>query len=145
MPPDTPPGTPPDAELVSETRAWFAKADVDLRAADCDFGASPPLLSDIVFHCQRAAEKAMKGLLTWQSRPFRKTHSLEELGEQCLAVCPGLREVIDPAVPLTEYATRFRYPGEPEEPTLEEAQEALRLARRLHDAILSLLPQEARP
>lgn len=136
---------PRDPELVSETRGWFAKADVDLRAADCDFETSPPLLTDIVFHCQQAAEKAMKGFLTWHSRPFRRTHSLEELGEQCLEIEPGLKGAVDPAVPLTEYASKFRYPGEPEEPTREEAQEALRLARQLYDALLDRLPPDVRP
>ena len=53
-----------DPILVAETKSWFAKASEDLRAADFEFGATPPLLADIVFHCQQAAEKAMKGFLT---------------------------------------------------------------------------------
>lgn len=35
----------------------------------------------------------------WHDRPFRKTHSLEELGEACLAIEPGLRPIVDRAVP----------------------------------------------
>ncbi len=58
---------------------------------------------------------------------------------------PGLRSAIDPAVPLTEYASKFRYPGEPEEPTRQEAEEAVRLARQLCDAILGRLPPDVRP
>ncbi|MGP8245321.1 MAG: HEPN domain-containing protein [Bryobacteraceae bacterium] len=50
-----------DPELVAETRAW-------------------------AFHCQQAAEKALKGFLTWNGCTFRKTQNLEEIGEQCLAV-----------------------------------------------------------
>jgi HEPN domain-containing protein len=75
---------PLDFAHVTETRVWFNKAAEDLRTAEFEFGASPPLLEDIVFHCQQAAEKAMKGFLTWHNRAFRKTHSLEEIGEQCL-------------------------------------------------------------
>ena len=74
----------------------------DLRAAEHEFRATPPLLDDIVFHCQQIAEKALKGFLSWHDRPFRKTHSLEELGEQCLEMDPTLRSLIDRAVPLTE-------------------------------------------
>ena len=133
-----------DPALVSETRGWFARARADIRAAECDLGASPALLGDAAFHCQQAAEKAVKGFLPWHGRPFRKTHSLEELGEQCLNVDRGLEAVIDPAVPLTEYAWKFRYPGEPEEPTRPEVEEALSLARKLYEAILDRLPEEVR-
>ena len=104
-----------DPELVAETRAWFVKAAGDLRAATALGKIEPPLLDDVVFHCQQAAEKALKGFLTWRSSPFRKTHNLEEIGEQCLKLDATLKEIIDQATPLTEYAWKFRYPGEPEE------------------------------
>lgn len=139
-----PPDPPRDQALVSETKAWLAKAASDLRAAECDTEASPPLLDDACFHCQQAAEKALKGFLTWHGVPFRRTHSLEEIGEQCLAVDPSLGAAIDPAVPLTEYAWRFRYPGEPEGPTRLETEEALALARDLFATVLERLPEKAR-
>jgi HEPN domain-containing protein len=100
-----------DLALVSESRAWFRKAAADLRAADVERAADPPLFADIVFHAQQAAEKTLKGFLTWHHQTFRKTHSLEELGEQCLTISPVLKPLIDRAVPLTEYAWKFRYPG----------------------------------
>ena len=56
---------PHDPILMAETRAWLIKAVTDLRAAELDLGASPPLLEDVVFHCQQAAEKALKGFLGW--------------------------------------------------------------------------------
>jgi HEPN domain-containing protein len=136
---------PQDPLLVAETKSWFSKAANDLRAAVHEFSAVPPLLGDIVFHCQQAAEKALKGFLTWHNRPFRKTHSLEEIGEQCLEIDQTLKPVVNRAVPLTDYAWKFRYPGEPEEPPVAEAQEALALAREVYEAILSRLPMEVRP
>ena len=81
---------PLDPYLVSETKAWFRKAKADLRAAEHALLAQPPLLEDLFFHCQQVAEKALKGFLVWNSQPFRKTHSLEEIGELCLAVDPTL-------------------------------------------------------
>jgi HEPN domain-containing protein len=87
----------------------------------------------------------LKGFLMWHGVPFRKTHSLEELGEQCLDLDITLKDLVDQAVPLTEYAWKFRYPGEPEEPFGEEAQEALQLAQQLLKAILARLPGEVRP
>lgn len=136
---------PHDPARVAETRGWLVRASSDVRAAEHELRATPPLLDDIVFHCQQAAEKSLKGFLTWHDRPFRKTHSIEELGEQCLRVDPTLKVLIDRAVPLTEYAWKFRYPGEPEEPSSQEAEEALETAREVYAAIVARLPVEARP
>jgi HEPN domain-containing protein len=102
-------------------------------------------LTDAAFHCQPAVEKVFKSFLMWHSVPFRKTHSLEKLGEQCLDVDSTLRELIDCAVPLTEYAWKFRYPGDPEEPSFDEAKEALQIAREVYEAVLGLLPADVRP
>ena len=135
---------PHDLALVSEAKAWFKKAAVDIRAAEHAFLAHPPLLEDLLFHCQQASEKSLKGFLTWNSRPFRKTHSLEELGELCLAIEPSLKPTIDTIVPLTQYAWEFRYPGDPREPTAEEAEEALSAARKAHLVLLSTMPDEVR-
>jgi HEPN domain-containing protein len=104
--------------------------------------ASPPILGDLVFHCQQAVEKLFKAFLVWHDIVFRKTHNLEELGEQCLRIDPTLREVVDRAVPLTEYAWRFRYPGEPDAPTHEEVGDALAAARAVLKAITMRLPSE---
>jgi hypothetical protein len=62
-----------------------------------------------------------------------------------LNIDPTLRPLVDRAVPLTEYAWKFRYPGEAEEPTQDEADEALTIAREVFDAILARLPDEIRP
>jgi HEPN domain-containing protein len=136
---------PHDPELVAETRSWFVRSSQDLGAAAHEFTAEPPFLADIVFHAQQAFEKAFKGFLTWHSTPFRKTHNLEELGEQCLRVEPALKQAVDRAVPLTKYAWKFRYPDDPDEPTREEAEWALALAREVVHAILTRLPPEVRP
>ena len=53
MPPDMPP------EKMAEVRSWFQKAANDLRGADIDLAALPPLIiEDALFHCQQAVEKA---------------------------------------------------------------------------------------
>lgn len=100
---------------------------------------------DIMFHAQQAAEKSMKAFLAWNDVPFRKTHNLEELGQQCVLVDPMLAPVADQAVPLTEYAWKFRYPGEAADPDRADAEAALAAARNVHDAILARLPKGARP
>ena len=134
-----------DPQLVTETKAWFTKANADLRAATYEFSAEPPLLEDIVFHCQQAAEKSLKGFLTWHNLPFRKTHSIESVGEQCLLFDATLKRIVDRAVPLTEYAWKYRYPGEPGKPDEAEARDALVVARDVYAAVLERLPGEVHP
>ena len=135
----------PDPEKLADTRAWLRKAATDLRAAEHERRAKPPITADIVFHAQQLAEKSLKAFLTWHDEPFRKTHNLVELGEQCSAIEAELEPLLRQAAPLTEYAWRFRYPGEPEEPSVEEADEAISIAREVFDRIVSILPEEAHP
>ena len=52
------------------------------------------------------------------------------------------RGVVDRAVPLTEYAWRFRYPGEDDAPTDDEAEDALATARAVLEAITTRLPPD---
>lgn len=134
-----------DPELIAETAEWLLKAANDLRAADLLQKADPPLFDDVVFHCQQAAEKALKAFLTWHQQIFRKTHSLEEVGEQCLGIDPTLKDIVDRVVPLTEYAWKFRYPGQVGSPTVEEAAEAITAAREAYQAIQRRLPGEVQP
>lgn len=53
--------------------------------------------------------------------------------------------IVNEAVPLSEYAWAFRYPGEPEVPEIGEAQDALRIANKVYQAILQRVPHEAHP
>jgi HEPN domain-containing protein len=134
-----------DPELADETKGWLIKAANDLRAAEALRSTLPPVLDEAVFNWQQAAEKSLKGFLTWNGRVFRKTHNLEATGEQCVSVDPTLRENVDSAVPLTEYDWKFRYPGSLYEPTSEEAADAIAIARAVVEAVLGRLPSELRP
>ena len=134
-----------DPARVEDTRAWFVKLSNDLRAAETDLKASPPLLEDVLFHCQQATEKAMKALLTWHDRPFRKTHDLVEIGAQCVEVDSTLEPLLRRAAPLTEFAWKYRYPGEAEAASQEMVAEAFTLAKQIYEAVRSRLPHETHP
>ena len=134
-----------DRVLVANTRNWLLKAAKDLRRAEHALTPEWSDPEDSVFHCQQLAEKALKAFLTWHDIPFGKTHDLAGLCRQCAdadTVFGGWAERLDK---LTEYAWKFRYPGAPYEPTAEEAQRALALAREAYEAVLSRIPEEARP
>jgi HEPN domain-containing protein len=132
-------------EVLAEARAWFQRAANDLRGADVDLAAAPPLIEDALFHCQQPAEKAMKGFLTAHERIFRKTHDLDELSHACEAIDHRLTAILTPARDLTVFAWEFRYPSDVEAPPPEEAKAALTTARQVYERLLSLLPREAAP
>jgi HEPN domain-containing protein len=116
---------------AKDVAAWLSRAQLDLRAAEVDLAASPPLLADAAFHCQQAVEKALKALLTHYDHLFRRTHDIGELALACLQHAPSLEPLLREAAPLTEYAWRFRYPGEVFEPDRREVEDALQLAHRV--------------
>ena len=116
----------PDELRLDETRSWLDRARKDLRAAT--FLTAGGFHAEALFHCQQAAEKALKGFLTFHQRRFRKTHILGELSPECLSIDRSLEPVIAQAEGLTQYAWRFRYPGAPYEPDGTESGRALEKA-----------------
>jgi HEPN domain-containing protein len=136
---------PHDPIRVADTRAWMEKASLDLGAGQADLAHDPPFRGDAMFHAQQAAEKALKGFLAWHENPFRKTHDLRELFGACSGLDPSLFSLGERAEGLTPYAWVFRYPGESEEPSREDAEKALEIARQVFAAILTRLPEDARP
>jgi HEPN domain-containing protein len=118
-----------------EVAAWLERARQDLRAVEVDLGASPPLLGDAAFHSQQAVEKALKAFLTRHDHRFRATHDIGELALACLEHDPSLEALLRESAPLTEYAWRFRYPGEVFEPGHEEVEGANRLARQVVERV----------
>ena len=121
------------------------KVNIDLRSADADLRAEPPVVEDALFHCQQTIEKSLKGFLAWHNRAFQKIHDLRKLAESCLSIEPELEAILSRVPPLTGYAWVFRYPGETPDATVDEAQAALDLARAVVNAVLSRLPPEIRP
>jgi len=134
-----------DQGRIEDTAQWLAKAKEDLRAARHALTAVPPLHDDAVFHCQQVAEKALKAFLAWHDQPFRKTHSIEELGELCLGIDPDLRPEVDRAAPLSEFAWKYRYPGVAESPSGGETDAALGTAVDLLEAVKSRVPAVTHP
>ena len=136
---------PHDAELVAETRGWLELAKNDLGAGAIDCASDPPFTGDAAFHAQQAAEKSMKGFLTWHNTIFRKTHNLGEIGEHRGKIDPAPEPLLRRAAILTDYAWKYRYPGEPQKPPRDEAECALALAREVFEAMIARLPKEVRP
>jgi HEPN domain-containing protein len=136
---------PLDPVRLADTRGWIQKAEMDMRSAQVDLAAVPPLVGDALFHCQQAVEKTLKAFLTWHDHPFRKTHDLVELGVQCAAIDAALEDLLREAAPLTEYAWKFRYPGDASEPTVAEAEVAIDVAFRVIAAVRDRIRADTSP
>ena len=134
----------PDARRRADTLSWFERAHKDLRCAQIDLAADPPACEDALYHCQQAAEKALKGFLVWHDQPFPKTHDLGKLGKQAVDLDQTLDIFIDEVVEFTKYAWMFRYPGDIEEPSVAEAVAALHRAMAFVEAMTIRLPKEVR-
>lgn len=130
---------PLDPAIRKEMDAWHRKCLEDLRAAELDLGAAPPLISDSLFHCQQACEKILKALLCGLQIPFRKTHDLNELGALVQDLFPELDPHLDKIAHLSSYAVESRYPSDAPDPEFDEATENLEIARNFVSRISELL------
>jgi HEPN domain-containing protein len=136
---------PHDHGRIADTRAWLHMASIDLRAGAADLAVDASLAGDAMFHAQQAAEKSLKAFLTWHDVPFRKTHDLREVLAACITIDQAFNSGARDIEGLTPAAWTFRYPGGEDVPSVVEADESLRIAKRLFDAILSRLPNEVHP
>lgn len=128
-----------------EIKGWLTKRQRDLKSARRLMTGDEPLLDTAVYHCQQAAEKAIKAYLTYRGIPFEKTHNLVALLSLCLPAEPEWVAWKRMAEVLTPYVTEFRYPGDVIEPCWEEAEEALSLAEDFVHFVLRRMPAEVRP
>lgn len=112
-------------------RSWLEKAHHDLETARRVIEREPIITDTAVYHCQQAAEKALKAVMICYGRPVIKTHDLIALMTHCANIDPDFKDWVDVAAVLTPYATHYRYPSNEPDPDLEETIEAIELASAL--------------
>jgi HEPN domain-containing protein len=101
-------------------QGWLIKAQRDLATARKLADDPDPLLDTAIYHCQQAAEKAVKGFLAFHDQTVVKTHDVRFLINQALLLEPAFEEWLEAAECVTPYATAYRYPDEVLEPEHEE-------------------------
>ena len=126
-------------------QSWLVKAERDLASADCLAAAPKPLLDTAIYHCQQAAEKALKGFLVYHDSRIHKTHDLGILIADSSAFTTKYAAFADAAERLTQYAMLFRYPGTQLEPDPTEYKQAFHDASEFIRITLALIPVEAHP
>lgn len=122
------------------TRSWLTKARRDLLSAERLSGTNQPLLDTASYHCQQAAEKAIKAFLIYHDVRFGKTHDLDVLLSQAAEILSDFSSCRDLGRVLTPLAVEFRYPGEFIEPDSDEYREAFAAAVQICDFVSEHLP-----
>ncbi|MDH5720154.1 MAG: HEPN domain-containing protein [Spirochaetia bacterium] len=128
------------------TKNWLLKAFRDLESAEKLAGGTNPFLDTGIYHCQQAAEKAIKAYLIYSEQDFEKTHNIIRLLELAVKFSDEFKKLENEGILLTPYATEFRYPEEIYlEPDRKEYNEAYLSAKKIFDTIVSILPKEIHP
>jgi HEPN domain-containing protein len=127
-------------DRASHARQWLAKANSDLMASQRLLDSDGPY-DAVCFHAQQAAEKALKAWLAVADSPIPRTHNLEDLLVQCLALLPvavasGI-EALDLSS-LTPFAVESRYDIE-FWPERAEAEAAVAIAARVCAAVTRIV------
>ncbi len=125
-------------ELVQQ---WLDYADEDIGLAEHLVSESAAYPRAIGFHCQQAAEKFLKALLTRHQVEFPKTHDLGQLLDLVAAVEPQLAQSLSEVIALNPYGVAARYPGDAPGITADEASSAVLLAGTVRERIRAALDQ----
>lgn len=126
--------------MPPEVKEWLDFAKMDLSSAKHLYETFYPRpLQIICYHCQQAAEKALKAVIIAKGKPggIPKMHDLEFLLSQMKNYTDVREELWDYAEALTPYGIEIRYPGGTEV-TDEQAELGLKYA----DAIFSWAVEE---
>ncbi|SFH70287.1 HEPN domain-containing protein [Tindallia magadiensis] len=123
--------------MVDTTRIadWLDKASRDIKSAkilkehDCG--------NDVVaFHCQQAAEKALKAYLIKQSGVILSSHSLVFLCKAASKYNAVFKNYLKDCAFLNQYYIETRYPAE--EPLIvedQEAEECIQIAEKIYGIV----------
>ncbi len=128
-----------DAIIRRLVQQWIERAAEDLGVAEFLLDGEAGFPGPVLLHAQQAAEKYLKALLVSFQVEFRKTHDIVQLLELVEAVDAQLAESLSDAAILTPYGVEVRYPGDCPIITSQDVLDAVRLARKVRDAIVPRL------
>ena len=113
-------------------RQLLRKGENDLFTAGCVLREPQGPTDTPCFHAQQPVEKAIKAVLTACGIRFGRTHDLMPLLDDAACRVPELAQYRAACAQLSAYAVAVRYPEDLQDPTREEAGEALQWAQEIH-------------
>jgi len=126
-----------DEVIEDLVNKWIKKANKDLLSAERELSFEDPVTETVCFHSQQAVEKYLKAFLVYHQIHFTKTHRIMDLLELCATVDSSFKDELEDADNLTDYAVEVRYPDVWVEPGIEETEEALEIANKVKEFVLS--------
>ena len=125
-------------------QAWLRRSREDLLSA-CKLSAEPdPLFGTALYHCQQAAEKALKAALVFHDQAFEKTHDIGALLHLAIPFDGPLSMMVTAANQLSRYAVIYRYPSDEPEPERAQFDQTLHDVETLYALVLQGLPASVR-
>lgn len=120
---------------ILEAKRWLTYAQSDLDAARVLLQSPESYPRQVCFLAQQAAEKSLKAILVLLELRFPYTHDLDHLRE---IIPPGWRvkETFPKLYELSIWAIDARCPDDMPDVVEADAQEALQLAKAVHQTIL---------
>ena len=95
---------------ITDVLSWIEIASKDLASAKKLATPPNPLLETAVYHCQQAAEKAIKALIVLHGEVAPKSHDLDILLDKLRNYIDDMNDLSSIAEQLSEFATKYRYP-----------------------------------
>jgi HEPN domain-containing protein len=127
-------------DLVAE---WLDKAQQDQAAAKHLCNDIYPKLTEIAcYHCQQAAEKALKAYLIYKDIEHPYTHDLDKLCILCEDTDESFMEIAEKCSDISQYAVITRYPNEVDI-NEEDASDAIEKSRFILQFVVNLISPQA--
>ena len=99
-------------DKFSIVKEWLDFANRDISSARYLLGMNPVPLEIVCYHCEQAAEKALKGYLILQDYEPPRAHDLRLLCKMCADIDKTFDTISQSCVNLTPYGIQPRYPFE---------------------------------
>lgn len=114
---------------------WAKYADEDIMTAELLLreNGTP---NQICFHAQQAAEKYLKGFLSFHKKKFEKVHQLSYLLQLCAGINSAFEGLREDIFYLTRFYIETRYPGDFPEFSHQDAKKAYEAALRVKEFVL---------
>lgn len=124
---------------MQEHERWLRIVKEDLKVALLLLESEA--LSTAVYHCQQAAEKALKAYLVFENQEVIKTHDLMKLVVLCCKLDSDFRQLHNAAESLNPFATKFRYPTEFDIPDYKDTKSAVVQAQSIVNFVLKKISE----
>jgi|GEM_PF-4760165 len=126
-----------DSNIYSEIKKKLSAATIELRAAGINLFSTPPLLVDVIFHCQNSIEKSLMAFLIFREVKFDKANDFKKLCVLCQEADKSLSDVCEMILKLRPHQRGSQFATD-----IEEAKSVIITAEKIFQAVIEKIPLE---